>query len=73
MNSTQLDLWQADLERSPWGGKSPRGLTRGHILFILKPKAEKDDCFFVDPDQLDLWPITHRAPRRYLGAPSIWE
>ncbi len=54
--SDQLDLWEASLHALPWRGVSPRVLTRGRLAFIFKPEAQKHERFFVDPDQLLLWP-----------------
>ncbi len=41
----------------PWEGKSPRGLTRGHLGIIFNPRGEKKDaCGRLQPSQLLLWP-----------------
>ncbi len=56
----------------PWGGRSPRALTRGYERFILKAQAAKSTSDFVgDPGQFDLWLPIKKAPREYLGAPSL--
>ena len=47
----ELDLFPDE----PWGGVSPRGLTRGHLGFIFKPEAQKHARFF-DPEQIELFP-----------------
>jgi len=55
----------------PWGGRSPRALTRGHRRITLKAQAEKSVSDFVDPDQLDLWLKVKKAPWKYQGAPLL--
>jgi len=73
MTSEQLDLWQRQRDEEPWRGQSPRALTRAYKRFIFKPEAQKDDRFFVDPLQIDLFPVVEKkAPWKYRGAPSIW-
>ena len=72
VNSTQLDLWQVELDALPWQGRSPRVLTRAYLGVILKPEAQKDDRFFVDPSQVDLFPAAIQELPRYGGAPSIF-
>ena len=74
MNSSQLDLWPAWVSAIPWGGRSPRALTRVNNLLFLRRKPQKDDRFFVDPFQIDMFPaaITN-APRIYRGAPLLVE
>ncbi len=69
----QLDLFQEELDALPWGGQSPRSLTRASIAVFLRRKPQKDDCFFVDLDQTDLWPAAKKAPRIYRGAPLLKE
>jgi len=71
MNSSQLDLFEAELAALPWRGVSPRVLTRGWNALFLQPEAQKNERFFVDPGQYDLWPSAKRAPRVYRGAPSL--
>ncbi len=67
----QLDLWERELSRLPWRGRSPRSLTRAAKRFILKPEAQKHERFFMDPFQYDLFPaVTTRRPL-YGGAPSL--
>ena len=73
MNSQQLDLWEAEAEevrRMPWGGQSPRALTVARIALFLKRERQENDCFFVDPAQIDFWPAKG-GPPRYGGAPSL--
>ncbi len=62
----------------PWYGASPRVLTRAHLGVILKAGAgEKDDRFFFDPDQFELFPVVKRKPPPSEGAPTLiplpWE
>ncbi len=66
----QLDLFD-DVVHLPWHGRSPRSLTRCAIALFLRREPQKDDRFFVDPDQLDLWLPAKKAPRRYRGAPLL--
>ncbi len=73
MNSSQLDLWQVELDALPWQGQSPRVLTKGFVPLFLRREPQKDERFFVDPDQLDLWPTAKRAPWKYQGAPLLQE
>ena len=71
MISSQLDLWQAELDGLPWQGRSPRGLTRGSEVLFLRREPQKDDRFFVDPFQMDLFHAAITGPPRYEGAPSL--
>jgi len=64
----ELDLGLVDL---PWGGRSPRSLTRSAKALFLKRERQKDDRFFVDPDQLDLFREAKAGPPQYEGAPSL--
>ena len=57
--------------RVPWGGSSPRSLTRAARALFSKRELQKDDRFFVDPDQLTLFPEAIVGPRRYGGAPCL--
>ena len=68
----QLDLELSDIRvRIPWSGESPRSLTRVQIALFLKRERQKDDCFFVDPDQLDLFLEATVGPLGYRGAPLL--
>ena len=71
MNSTQLDLWQEELDALPWQGQSPRVLTKGRLALFLRREPQKDDSFFADPGQFDLFLAAIRGRRRYGGAPSL--
>ena len=74
MNSTQLELPFSEWLREPWSGVSPRTLTKGYIPLFLRREPQKDDRFFVDPNQVDMWLPAKKAPRAPArGAPSIWE
>ena len=65
---TELQLFPGE----PWGGRSPRALTRARSGFIFKPQGVKDERFFVDPLQLDLFAIDRIPPRKlYSGAPLL--
>jgi len=68
----QLDLWPHEVVDRPWGGKSPRELTKGYKRFSLKPRAEKRMVEFVDPDQFDLWlPNVTLPTHTWGGSPSL--
>ena len=71
MNSTQLDLWEQELNALPWRGQSPRGLTRVHVNLIFKPEAGEQERTFVDRNQLEMWPAVKKAPWSYQGAPLL--
>ena len=61
-----------DAARVPWGGRSPRGLTRVQLSPIFKAQAEKSVSDFVsDENQYDLWLPIQRAPWKYQGAPLL--
>jgi len=67
----QLDLWEAEIAALPWRGHSPRGLTKASKALFLRREPEKDDRFFVDPNQCELFPEAIRGSRRYAGAPLL--
>jgi len=69
--STQLDLWESELAVLPWRGQSPRGLTRIAKALFLRREPQKDDRFFVDPDQYDLFRAAKKRPPSYRGAPLL--
>jgi len=72
MNSLQLDLWEREVAVLPWRGVSPRSLTRVQISLFLSREAQKDERFFVDPDQFDLFRAAKKLPpRKYGGAPLL--
>ena len=69
--SEQLDLFEGELSALPWRGRSPRSLTRVGLGLFLKRERRKDDRFFVDANQYDLFPEAIEGPRRYAGAPCL--
>ena len=58
----QLDLWEEELSALPWRGVRPRVLTRGWRVLFLRREPQKDDCFFVDSDQSDMWATVKKGP-----------
>ena len=74
MNSDQLDLPFREFREEPWGGRSPRALTRGHLGLIFKARAvESASAVFVDPRQFDLFDAGKRRNlRRRAAAPSAF-
>jgi len=73
MNSTQLDLWQVELDALPWQGRAPRDLTRGRMSLFLRREPQKDDRFFVDPGQFEHELAGNEGPPVYRGAPLLQE
>ena len=71
MNSEQLDLWEREVAVLPWRGQSPRSLTRVQMSLFLRREPQKDDRFFIDPNQVDMWPPAENAPGIYSGAPLL--
>jgi len=71
----QLDLFGQGVVGagySLWAGRSPRALTRGSKVIILKAQAAKSVSDFVsDENQLDLWLPIKNAPWIYQGAPLL--
>ena len=62
----------------PWGGRSPRSLTRVRqgltsvdLSLFSRREPQKDDRFLVDPDQYDLFRAAIPGRRRYGGAPML--
>jgi len=73
MNALQLDLFR-DVDALPWQGRSPRVLTRASRALFLRRKPQKDERFFVDPAQTDMFRRRQKkAPRIYRGAPLLLE
>ena len=56
-DSAQLDLWEADLRKMPWRGRSPRDLTRSRKALYLNREGQKAMVSMKDPRQLEFWPI----------------
>jgi len=69
MISGQLSLRLFSEE--PWDGQAPRSLTRGRKALFLRREPQKDDSFFVDPNQYDLFLAAIPGRRQYGGAPSL--
>ncbi len=58
-DSDQLELELGDKRLLiPWGGRSPRVLTAGYKLIILKRERQKKHERFVLGVQLEIWPGT---------------
>ena len=58
--------------REPWEGRSPRALTKGHGMVILKAQAKKSMSDFVrDENQFDLWLPMKKCASVYVGAPLL--
>jgi len=60
----------------PWGGRSPRGLTRVRLGLIFNARAEEPRGFSRDQAQLVLWPVSKKPRRRKrlqqaAGAPTL--
>ncbi len=69
----ELDLFPG----VPWGGRSPRGLTRVKYSLFLRQKPPGHEVY-VDPSQLEMWPVSVQATKRKKapigsadGAPSL--
>ncbi len=66
----QLQLFPEE----PWGGVSPRALTRGYSLHILRADPPLREVFF-DPEQLELFgregERRRKGPFVYEGAPLL--
>jgi len=67
----ELDLFAG----IPWGGHSPRGLTRAGKALFLRPEPQGHGVE-VDPMQLLMWPVASRprrksGPQQAAGAPSL--
>ncbi len=60
----ELDLFPGE----PWGGRSPRVLTKAKISLFLRREPESHGVE-VDPLQLLLWPVTVKPPR----GKRLWE
>jgi len=61
-----------ELSKQPWGGRSPRALTRGHGRVILKAQAGKSASDFVRAGQGDLFEaVAEERAFVYEGAPLL--
>ncbi len=71
-DSDQFELFEPGtcVVRIPWGGKSPRGLTKVGLSSIFKAQAAKErSTIHVDPRQYDLFVRRMgKAAFRYSGA-----
>ena len=56
----------------PWGGRSPRELTRARVSFIFKAGAVKKRERIRDPRQLDLFERAVEGPFVYEGVPLLF-
>jgi len=69
----ELDLFPQE----PWGGRSPRGLTKGRSRLFLRPEPQGHEVMIErDPLQVEIWPIDlptlrEKPPQRFGGAPSL--
>jgi len=54
----------------PWGGLSPRVLTRGYNLLSLRPEPPAVSAVVQDPDQLELFEAVAEVERSE-GAPTL--
>jgi len=70
MIGDQLNL-RLDWSGIPWDGRSPRGLTRGSKALFLRREPQEDDCFFVDPNQCDLFLEAKTGSQDSPGAPLL--
>ena len=60
----QLELFPLEVIDLPWGGVSPRVLTRAHKRFIFNREGKNLRDFFADPDQLVLRLTREKRRRR---------
>jgi len=66
----QLDLF-LDAARIPWGGRSPRALTKAAQLLFSKHGGEKSMSDFVDGDQIEIWPTDKNGPPSSFGGSPL--
>jgi len=72
VSSPQLELDLGDERvRVPWGGRSPRDLTRVQIGLFLEREREEHGCFLADPRQYDLFRAAITGRPQYGGAPLL--
>ncbi len=70
--SAQLELRLNDEVREiPWGGRSPRELTKIRKLLFLRHTPREYERFFADPDQYDMFAVDQKGPPVYGGAPLL--
>jgi len=53
----------------PWDGKAPRALTVARKALLLRQKPPSHEVF-VDPEQLELWPIEGPHGKKASPAPA---
>ncbi len=63
-------------QEEPWGGRSPRALTRARSALYLRPEPPGAMRLVEDCEQLELWPAEYpetmrEGPRIYSGAPLL--
>ena len=70
--SAQLELALGDVRRRiPWDGIRPRELTKGRKSLFFRREPGKNDRFFADVRQIDMFPAATRMPHLYDGAPLL--
>ncbi len=71
----QLEMFGLEVParvRVPWGGVSPRDLTREGIRRIFQARRKKGRPECISPGQLDMFDqMDVKAPRSYRGAPLL--
>ncbi len=71
-SSGQLELELGDARLNlPWGGRSPRGLTRVALSSIFEAQAVQKHKRHRDPRQMDLFARAVKGPPVYRGAPLL--
>ncbi len=55
----------------PWRGVSPRELTRSRIALFLRREPQKQERFFVDTDQTDLFRVAKKGPPQFGGGSFV--
>ncbi len=66
----QYDLFE-DVAVLPWYGRSPRSLTEARKALFLRREPQKDERFFVDADQVDMFRRRRKKAPLHRGAPSL--
>ncbi len=73
----QLELEVAHRDESlPWGGRSPRGLTKARKGLFLRQEPPKSVSEFADPDQIEMFAQRQIRPLYEGPAPLLplpWE
>ena len=68
----QLDLWQAAVDALPWGGRSPRDLTKARNALFSKREEAKTLVVMPDPRQVDMFDAAIKGSPEYQGAPLLF-